>query len=136
MVSQLGYQVGFSFHTALFAALLIQWGQVGSIFLFSLITSSLVGSAGQRGESLVFLRFNLRGYSGVAKILADPPSSITDFWIRIASPVTSYIWVILFNLLQPITHSERASDYAHWWAVWSSNQAHTVPSLGLFDRKE
>jgi len=64
-----------------------------------------VWTAGQHLDAWDFLRFNLRGYSGIAKIVAEPPNSITDFWICIASPVTSFVWVILHYLVQPITHT-------------------------------
>ena len=83
--------------------MLIQWRRVGLIFLSSLIASSLVRTAGQGGVflilSLIFLHVNLRGYSGVAKIIAEPSSSITDLWICLESPITSFAWAIFLNLL-------------------------------------
>jgi hypothetical protein len=46
----------------LFAALRAQQALVGMLFLFVLITLSLLWSVGQRLDTWIFLLFNLRGY--------------------------------------------------------------------------
>jgi hypothetical protein len=80
-------------------------------FDFSLCSARIVsGVDSQRGEDRVFLRINFRGYNGVAKIEAEPPSSITEFWIYMPSPVTSFSKVIFSDPMQPITRAECAPD--------------------------
>src|SRR5665647_2172280 len=79
---------------------------------------------------------NLRGYSGGAKIFAEPPSSITGFWIYIATSVMCFAGVIMIIVVQPNTQVKRAPDDTYDWAAWKRNQAHTALSLGFLDRKE
>ena len=41
-------------------------------------------------------------FGGVAQIGAEPPSAVAEFWIAIASPVTSFALALFFALLQPL----------------------------------
>ena len=41
-------------------------------------------------------------FGGVAQIGAEPPSAISEFWIAIAGPVTSFALAIIFGLLQNV----------------------------------
>ena len=68
-------------------------------FYFSLIASYLMYAAGHRSEPSVLLIVTLQGYSGVAKIVAKQISSITGFWICMATLVTCFAWVIIFKVL-------------------------------------
>jgi CBS domain-containing protein len=41
-------------------------------------------------------------FGGVAQIGAEPPSAISEFWIALAGPLTSFILALFFGLLQPV----------------------------------
>jgi hypothetical protein len=58
------------------------------------------------------LASHFRGCGGVAKIVAEPPSSIIDFWICYVSPIC-FPEVIIISLLKPFTQVKQAPDDAY-----------------------
>jgi len=61
------------------------------------------------GHSVVALRYKIPVnnitlfiFGGVAQIGAEPPSAISEFWIAIAGPITSFGLALFFSLLQPM----------------------------------
>jgi Zn-dependent protease len=59
------------------------------------------------GHSVIALRYKIPVHSitlfifgGVAQIGAEPPSAISEFWIAIAGPATSFALALFFGLLQ------------------------------------
>jgi Zn-dependent protease/CBS domain-containing protein len=86
------------------------------------------------GHSVVALRYKvpvrsitLFVFGGVARIGAEPPSAIAEFWIAIAGPITSFALAIFFSLLQPIV-----SAFAPVLAL-AKYLAYINGTLGLFN---
>jgi Zn-dependent protease len=84
---------------------LLYWfmGAVTAIMLFvSVLLHEL-------GHSVVAMRYKIPVrsitlfiFGGVARIGAEPPSAIAEFWIAIAGPIVSLFLAILFYVLQPV----------------------------------
>ena len=77
---------------SLWIALSAQRGLVGLLFLFSLVTLSLIWSVGQRWDSRIFLLFNQRGY---------PEWLDRSMWLftQLGNMLTAIIAAFLFLLL-------------------------------------
>ncbi|MGD8413493.1 MAG: site-2 protease family protein [Candidatus Latescibacterota bacterium] len=61
------------------------------------------------GHSVVALRYKVPVHSitlfifgGVARIGAEPPSAVAEFWIAIAGPIVSLVLAVLFSLAKPL----------------------------------
>jgi Zn-dependent protease/CBS domain-containing protein len=83
-----------------------QYWIVGAATTIMLLVSVLLH---ELGHSVVALRYKIPVrsitlfiFGGVAKIGAEPPSAIAEFWIALAGPATSFALAILFSLLQPL----------------------------------
>jgi len=83
-----------------------QYWIVGAVTVILMFGSVLLH---ELGHSAVALRYKipvrsitLFVFGGVAQIGAEPPSAITEFWIAIAGPITSFALAIIFGLLQPL----------------------------------
>ncbi|UCE06056.1 MAG: site-2 protease family protein [bacterium] len=79
---------------------------LGAITAIMLFVSVLLH---ELGHSIVARRYNvpvksitLFIFGGVAQITKEPPSAISEFWIAIAGPATSFMLAILFGLLQTV----------------------------------
>jgi Zn-dependent protease len=85
---------------------LLYWfmGAVTAIMLFvSVLLHEL-------GHSVVAIRYKIPVrsitlfiFGGVARIGAEPPSAIAEFWIAVAGPVVSLALAIFFSALKPVT---------------------------------
>src|SRR5512135_375256 len=83
-----------------------QYWIVGAVTVVLMFCSVLLH---ELGHSVVALRYKipvrsitLFVFGGVAQIGAEPPNAVSEFWIAIAGPVTSFALAILFSLLQPL----------------------------------
>ena len=63
------------------------------------------------GHSVVAMRYKipirsitLFIFGGVAQIGAEPPSAMSEFWIAIAGPITSFALALIFGLLQYVVN--------------------------------
>jgi membrane-associated phospholipid phosphatase len=77
---------------SLWTTLHAQWGLFALLFLFALVTLSLIWSAGQRLDSQVFMLFNIRGY----------PRWLDRFmWLatQLGNMLTAFIAVFLLFIL-------------------------------------
>jgi Zn-dependent protease len=79
---------------------------VGAVTAILLFVSVLIH---ELGHSVVALRYKIPVrsitlflFGGVAQIGAEPPSAISEFWIAIAGPVTSFALALLFSVLRPL----------------------------------
>jgi Zn-dependent protease len=86
------------------------------------------------GHSVVAMRYKIPVrritlfiFGGVAEIGTEPPSAISEFWIAIAGPVTSFILALFFSLLQPLV-----SGFAPLLAL-AKYLAYINGTLGLFN---
>lgn len=86
------------------------------------------------GHSVVALRYKIPVrsitlfiFGGVAQIGAEPPSAISEFWIAIAGPLTSFALALFFGLLQPVV-----SAFAPLLAL-AKYLAYINGTLGLFN---
>jgi Zn-dependent protease/CBS domain-containing protein len=84
---------------------LLYW-TTGALTAIMLFVSVLLH---ELGHSVIALRYKIPVrsitlfiFGGVAKIGAEPPSAIAEFWIAIAGPVTSFALALFFGLLQPV----------------------------------
>jgi Zn-dependent protease/CBS domain-containing protein len=85
---------------------LVQYWIVGAATVILMFVSVLLH---ELGHSVVAMRYKIPVrsitlfiFGGVAQIGAEPPSAISEFWIAIAGPITSFALAILFSLLQPL----------------------------------
>jgi Zn-dependent protease len=85
---------------------LLYWlmGAVTAIMFFACVLLH------ELGHSVVSIRYKIpvRGitlfvFGGVARIGADPPSAIAEFWIAVAGPIVSLSLALFFSALKPIT---------------------------------
>jgi Zn-dependent protease len=83
-----------------------QYWLVGAITAILMFLSVILH---ELGHSAVALRYKIPVrsitlfiFGGVAQITAEPPSAISEFWIAIAGPVTSFALALVFTLLQPL----------------------------------
>ncbi len=79
---------------------------VGAVTAILLFVSVLIH---ELGHSVIALRYKIPVrsitlflFGGVAQIGAEPPSAISEFWIAIAGPITSFALAILFSVLRPL----------------------------------
>jgi Zn-dependent protease len=86
-----------------------QYWIVGAVTVIFMFGSVLLH---ELGHSVVALRYKIPVrsitlfiFGGVAQIGAEPPSAISEFWIAIAGPVTSFALALIFCLLQSIVGS-------------------------------
>jgi Zn-dependent protease len=86
-----------------------QYWIVGAVTVVFMFGSVLLH---ELGHSVVALRYKIPVrsitlfiFGGVAQIGAEPPSAISEFWIAIAGPVTSFALALIFGLLQSIVGS-------------------------------
>jgi Zn-dependent protease len=86
-----------------------QYWIVGAVTVIFMFGSVLLH---ELGHSVVALRYKIPVrsitlfiFGGVAQIGAEPPSAISEFWIAIAGPVTSFALALFFGLLQSIVGS-------------------------------
>jgi Zn-dependent protease len=82
----------------------VQYWIVGAATVILLFVSVLLH---ELGHSVVALRYKIPVrnitlfiFGGVAQIGSEPPSAISEFWIAIAGPVTSFALALFFGLLQ------------------------------------
>jgi len=85
-----------------------QYWVVGAVTVILMFASVLLH---ELGHSVVAMRYKipirsitLFIFGGVAQIGAEPPSAISEFWIAIAGPLTSFILALFFRLLQPMVN--------------------------------
>ena len=83
-----------------------QYWIVGAVTVILMFGSVLLH---ELGHSVVALRYKIPVrsitlfiFGGVAQIGAEPPSAISEFWIAIAGPVTSFALALFFGLLQSL----------------------------------
>jgi Zn-dependent protease len=85
---------------------LLYWfmGAVTAIMLFASVLLH------ELGHSVVAIRYKIPVrsitlfiFGGVARIGAEPPSAIAEFWIAVAGPIVSLSLATLFYILQPMT---------------------------------
>ncbi|MFO7583173.1 MAG: phosphatase PAP2 family protein [Anaerolineales bacterium] len=86
--------------SSLWAAIIAQRKLVGLLFLFSLLTMSVIWSVGERWDSRIFLLFNLRGY---------PKWLDYGMWLftQLGNMLTAFTAALLFFLL---SHRHLAVD--------------------------
>jgi Zn-dependent protease/CBS domain-containing protein len=77
---------------------------LGAITAIMLFVSVLLH---ELGHSIMARRYNIPVkditlfiFGGVAQITKEPPSPLSEFWISIAGPITSFALALLFGLLQ------------------------------------
>ena len=85
---------------------LLYWfmGAVTAIMLFASVLLH------ELGHSVVAIRYKIPVrsitlfiFGGVARIGAEPPSAVSEFWIAVAGPLVSLSLAILFFVLKPLT---------------------------------
>jgi Zn-dependent protease len=76
-------------------------GAITSIVMFASVVLH------ELGHSIVALRYKIPVrsitlfiFGGVAQIMSEPPSAISEFWIAIAGPFTSFLLALFFALLR------------------------------------
>ena len=110
---------------------LAQYWIVGAVTVILMFVSVLLH---ELGHSVVAMRYKipirsitLFIFGGVAQIGAEPPSAISEFWIAIAGPVTSFVLALFFGLLQYVV-----SAFAPLLAL-AQYLAYINGTLGLFN---
>jgi Zn-dependent protease len=85
---------------------LLYWfmGAVTAVMLFASVLLH------ELGHSVVAIRYKIPVrsitlfiFGGVARIGAEPPSAIAEFWIAVAGPIVSLSLAMLFSALKPVT---------------------------------
>jgi len=83
---------------------LAQYWIVGAATVILMFISVLLHELGHSAVALHYKipvrSITLFIFGGVAQIGAEPPSAISEFWIAIAGPVTSFALALFFGLLQ------------------------------------
>jgi Zn-dependent protease len=84
----------------------VQYWIIGAVTTILMFGSVLLH---ELGHSVVAMRYKIPVrsitlfiFGGVAQIGAEPPSAISEFWIAIAGPVTSFALALFFGLLQSV----------------------------------
>jgi Zn-dependent protease len=108
-----------------------QYWLVGAITAILMFLSVILH---ELGHSVVALRYKIPVrsitlfiFGGVAQIATEPPSAISEFWIAIAGPATSFALALVFTLLKPL-----ASAFSPILAL-TSYLAYINATLGAFN---
>jgi Zn-dependent protease/predicted transcriptional regulator len=70
------------------------------LFFLSILLHELGHSLIARKYNVKVKRITLFIFGGVAEITSEPPKSISEFWIAIAGPITSFLLAGIFYLLE------------------------------------